>query len=171
MSKDMKQSIGIVVVVLIIGSIAWVFMKDENGAMMEGTKIAQEQTTVSTTDVMMKTEEVSMMESVPAVMDGSGYVTYASEKLAFAQQGKVILFFRAGWCPTCRAADADIRAHLSDIPKNVLILDVDYDNAKDLKQKYGVTYQHTFVQVDAMGNQIAKWQGSATLEEFLTSVQ
>ena len=31
----------------------------------------------------------------------------------------------------------------------------------ELKKKYEVTYQHTFVQVDAQGNMIKKWSGGA----------
>jgi len=36
----------------------------------------------------------------------------------------------------------------SEIPENVNLLKVDYDNSTDLKEKYGVTMQHTFVLVD-----------------------
>lgn len=72
---------------------------------------------------------------------------------------KNVLFFHASWCPTCRAADADISAKLSSIPAGLIIHKVDYDTATDLKKKYGVTYQHTFVQVDEKGEMITKWSG------------
>ena len=36
----------------------------------------------------------------------------------------------------------------------------------ELKQKYGITTQHTFVQVDADGNEVAKWTGSLTADEI-----
>ncbi len=45
------------------------------------------------------------------------------------------------------------------------IVVVDFDTANDLRQKYGVTVQHTFVQVDAEGNELAKWSGSVTADE------
>ena len=48
------------------------------------------------------------------------YEAYAPEKLALANSGDVVLFFRASWCPTCRALDADIKAHLNDIPAGVV---------------------------------------------------
>src|SRR3989344_328137 len=105
------------------------------------------------------------------VTDRGTYEVYSPEKLVLAETGKVVLFFRAPWCPNCRALDADIRANLSDIPEGVTILDVDYDNSTALKQKYGVTYQHTLVQVDALGNQIAKWTSSPTLATLLTAVK
>ena len=45
------------------------------------------------------------------------------------------------------------------------IVVVDFHTANDLRQKYGVTVQHTFVQVDAEGNELAKWSGSVTADE------
>ncbi len=128
-------------------------------------------TSMAPKEAMMTHEVVSGMEKKERAMSVGGYQVYAPSKLSFAKEGKVVLFFRASWCPICRAMDADIRAHLSSIPKDVLILDVDYDNAKDLKTKYGVTSQHTYVKVDAMGNQIAKWSGSETLAELLVEMK
>jgi len=72
---------------------------------------------------------------------------------------KNVLFFYASWCPTCRAADADITAKQSSIPSGLVIHKVDYDDSSELKKKYGVMYQHTFVQVDEKGEMIAKWSG------------
>jgi thiol-disulfide isomerase/thioredoxin len=62
---------------------------------------------------------------------------------------RTVLFFNAAWCPSCRSTDGEINQNLSKIPSDLLILGVDYDSAKDLKVKYGVTSQHTFVLVDA----------------------
>jgi thioredoxin 1 len=106
-----------------------------------------------------------------AMMSKGSYEAYAPEKLSKARDGDVVLFFRASWCPTCRALNADIQSHLGDIPAGVTILDVDYDNSTALKQKYGVTYQHTLVQVDASGNMIAKWSKSSTLSDLLANIK
>lgn len=118
----------------------------------------------------MLAEPVAQQQQPDMATKGS-YEPYAPEKLAKADGGKVVLFFRASWCPTCHALDADIRSHSSDIPGDLTILDVDYDNATALKQKYGVTVQHTLVQVDAHGNQLAKWIGSPTLADLATQVR
>ena len=75
------------------------------------------------------------------------------------------------WCPTCISVDKDIKANLSKIPSGLSILDVNYDNSTALKQKYGVTYQHTFVQVDKDGNLIKKWSGSPTLTALVAEVK
>ena len=85
--------------------------------------------------------------------------------------GNVVLFFRASWCPKCRALDADINANIKNIPGNLTILNVDYDNSTELKKKYGVTYQHTLVQVDKSGAMIKKWAGSPTLADFIMEVK
>lgn len=98
------------------------------------------------------------------------YEPYAPEKIVKAETGKVVLFFHASWCTTCRALTEDIKAHLDAIPENVTILDVDYDTSSALKQKYKVTTQHTLVQVDAKGNQIKQWKGSPTLSALIAEL-
>ncbi len=77
-----------------------------------------------------------------------------------------MLFFNASWCSTCQETRKNLEADPAAIPAGLTIVKVDYDNSDELKQKYGVTTQHTFVQVDADGNEIAKWNGSATAEEI-----
>lgn len=112
----------------------------------------------------------SMTKDTMMAKAGS-YIPYDSAKLAMAKTGNVVLFFRAAWCPTCRNVDNDIKSHLSSIPANLTILDVNYDEAKDLKVKYGVTYQHTFVEVDASGVMLKKWSGSPTLAALVAEVK
>ncbi len=111
------------------------------------------------------------MENKDDMMTAGSYVAYAPEKLAMAEDGKVVLFFKASWCPSCRAVDVDIKASLSDIPEGVTILEVDYDASTELKKKYGVTSQHTFVQVDAQGNELSQWSGSPTLESIVEKLK
>lgn len=135
-------------------------------AMMNDAAI-QEEVLMQKEDIMMEGD--SMMKDVEA-KKGS-YETYSAEKIAQAATGDVVLFFRAGWCPTCKVADADIRTNLSKIPSSLTILDVNYDTSVALRQKYGVTYQHTFVQVDATGTRIHKWSGSQTLSEIIAQVK
>lgn len=149
----------LVIVVLVVGGIYKSKNSPKDSNMMEK-------------DSMMKKDEGSMMDKDEGMMKSSGsYESYSADKLALADSGDVVLFFRASWCPTCRALDADIKANLKNIPSNVTILDVDYDNSTTLKQKYGVTYQHTLVQVDSSGNQIGKWMGSPTLASLVINIK
>ncbi len=110
-------------------------------------------------------------ESVGTPMSSGSYETYDMSKLVAAKTGKVVLFFRASWCPSCKALNADIQAHLSEIPAGVTILDVDYDSSTDLKKKYAVATQHTLVQVDANGNELKKWVGSPTLSDIVSELK
>ena len=36
---------------------------------------------------------------------------------------------------------------------------MDYDKAADLKNRYDITYQHTYVQIDGMGRKLGVWSG------------
>lgn len=161
-NKYIYIAVVVLVAVLVGGWFAYsqraVVMDD--GAMMEKEKEGD----------AMQNPEGEAMEG-EAMMKKGSYEPYGPEKLAMANDGKVVLFFRASWCPTCRGLDANIRANLGSIPEGVTILDLNYDTETELKQKYGVTYQHTLVQVDAEGNQIAKWTGSPTLASLLTQVK
>jgi thiol-disulfide isomerase/thioredoxin len=102
---------------------------------------------------------------------GGRYVNYHESELAFADEGQVVLFFSAEWCPTCSILRADLDKKKDSIPSEVLILKTDYDTETELKQKYGVTYQHTLVQVNSDGELIKKWSNSYTLEEILDMIE
>lgn len=149
-------------------------MHDDEGAMMkdDGAMKKEGDAMMKDDSAMMKKDDGTVMvkKEVPVVAKGS-YQTYSPEKLALAKEGKVVIFFKASWCPTCRAVDADINAHLSEIPSGVAILIADYDTTAELKKKYGVTYQHTFVQVDANGTMLKKWSGSPTLAALVKEVK
>jgi thiol-disulfide isomerase/thioredoxin len=106
-------------------------------------------------------------EITTAVSPGS-YVTLAEYETNKAEldETNVVLFFSAAWCSTCKQARENIEADLAAIPSDLTIVVVDYDDSDDLKRKYGVTLQHTFVQIDAAGNELAKWSGSVTTRQI-----
>lgn len=122
-------------------------------------------------ETMMPEEKTAgqdkMMDSAPAMEKTAGaYKDYSPGALAEAAKdgGKTVLFFWAAWCPYCKTANEDFTANAAQIPTGVTVLKVNYDTEKELKTKYGVTYQHTFVQVDASGSQITKWNGGGVKE-------
>jgi thiol-disulfide isomerase/thioredoxin len=121
--------------------------------------------------VREKNTETMMEKDESAMMTKGSYEVYSASKLTMAEKGDVVLFFKASWCPTCKALDGDIKANAGSIPAGVTILEVNYDTETALKQKYGVTYQHTLVQVDSNGTQIAKWSGSPTLAALVKEVK
>ncbi len=137
-------------------------MVKPEGVAMEGK---EESAMVKPEGVMVKPEGAMMAKA-------GSYEAYSPEKIALASaKGNVVLNFFAAWCPLCRTLKADIQANLANIPSNLTILTVDYDNSTDIKKKYGVTYQHTMVQVDKDGNLIKKWMGSPTLAAFVAEVK
>lgn len=129
-------------------------------------------TTSESASVAASAEEV--MESESAMTDDAAmaahgsYITladYQGNKDMYAKDD-VVLFFHASWCPTCKATEENLNADPTGIPAGLTIVKVDYDNSDELKQQYGITTQHTFVQVDADGNELAKWTGTLTADDI-----
>ncbi len=114
----------------------------------------------------------SLADAGGEVVTSDRYVEYSEDAVAaaMAADGNVVLFFHATWCPTCRAADGEMTSNLDKIPENLTIVKTDYDKYDELKKKYGVTYQHTFVQIDARGEMVKKWNGGG-LDQIVEEVQ
>ncbi len=138
-------------------------------------------------------ELTSCLQNPPSMMQGeteieapedmrtrSMYSLYAPSVLVDGQTK--VLFFHASWCPVCRKADDTLRGIYNQWDGSDLSFDelhallpqysvykVDYDTEADLKAKYGVTYQHTFVLVDGQGNALKTIQGpsDAVLKELI----
>ncbi len=100
----------------------------------------------------------------------SGFTMYSDDLLAKADEGAVVLFFSASWCPTCRSLKKNLNENLDSIPEDLVILELDYDTELELKQKYGVLVQHTLVQVDSGGNKIKMWTGGNTLQTIIDRI-
>ncbi len=99
------------------------------------------------------------------------YYEYSLEALAQAQRsGKVVLYFWAPWCSTCTSLDLEIQDGKANIPEDVTVLRIDYDRAQELKRRYNVVTQHTFVQIDPEGKPLATWVGGE-LENFAQNLR
>lgn len=98
------------------------------------------------------------------------YVPYTAENFARASALKRVLYFHADWCPICVPLDKEFSSMMNKIPTEVVVFKVNYDRDQDLKKNYAITYQHTFVQIDAQGNEVTKWSGGG-IEELKTHVQ
>lgn len=97
--------------------------------------------------------------STAAAVAAGSYVDYATWNANRARYwaNDVVLFFHASWCPKCRDTDASAKAGM---PSGLTLVKIDYDNSTGLRQQYGVTLQHTFVQVGTTGNALKKWVGT-----------
>jgi len=121
-------------------------------------------------EVMVK-EEVMVKNEIKA-----GYPQYAKSVLDQSMGGRRILFFYANWCPTCKTANINFEQNITKIPTDVALIRVNYNDSdtdqeeKDLARKYDITYQHTFVQIDSNGKELAKWNGGQ-IEELLSNIK
>lgn len=149
----------------VIGGGVYASMRDSKDDIMTTQEVTEEKAMMDEA-----TDEKAVMDKGEAMMTGS-YEAYGAGKLARAETGDVVLFFHASWCPSCRGLNARIEGNLGSIPEGVTILKTDYDRETELRKKYGVTYQHTLVQVDADGNLIKKWSGSPSLDALLSQIQ
>jgi len=96
--------------------------------------------------------------------------TTLGDAQALAAGGPVVLFFAADWCPTCIAALRDINANGGELGAITVVI-VDYDKAGELKSRYGVTSQHTFVQIDSKGTRLAAWNGGGVQDIVKNTVK
>lgn len=100
-------------------------------------------------------------ETQTSISKVANYIDYTPQALLAAHENftTVVLYFYAGWCPTCRSFEKEILNENAKIPEGVAIIKVDYDNEKELKDKYKVTTQHTLIKVDKDGKEVKKWIG------------
>jgi thiol-disulfide isomerase/thioredoxin len=92
----------------------------------------------------------------------------AAEQLAV--KGPAIYFFAASWCPNCQALVKNAGQNVSEIPRDVTLVLVNHDAQTALKQKYGITSQHSFVQINPEGKGAAIWAGSPTIDDILRHI-
>jgi thiol-disulfide isomerase/thioredoxin len=134
---------------------------------MEARLLAKIKDATMDKDIGSKQEPNNMekMEDKMMADQNAKYSSYVNGKLTKDTDKKRVLFFFANWCPTCAEADKDLMSNLSKVPEDVKIIKVNYSDTettqsqKDLATKYGITYQHTFVQIDANGNEVTRWNG------------
>ena len=125
-----------------------------SGAMMSDSP--QKGGSMMTEDPMQKAKGQELRQAM-----GSGHKVIFSDLAAarkLAERGPAVLFFAADWCPDCRADLQDINANGARL-KDITVIVVDYDKAAELRAMYGVTYQHSYVQIDAGGKTLAAWNG------------
>lgn len=122
-------------------------------------------------------EEVIIEKSdTETTKNDSRYVEYSNRVLDITSSNRRVLFFYANWCPTCRPADVNFKESTSMIPEDVTVIRVNYNDTetdqeeKDLAKQYGVTYQHTFIQIDAAGKEVTKWNGGQ-INELIANIK
>lgn len=148
--RDHKKLIiiSITAVVLISGSIFALGMSNNSDDTSDNMSVSPENS-LSTEATQ---QEPTSVNKGPT--QSGTYIDYSQDALANAQ-GTKILFFHASWCSQCRQLENDINT--TGLPGGVTVLKVDYDNANDLRKRYGVTLQTTLVRVNSNGDLIKKY--------------
>ena len=129
---------------------------------------SQEAATVSTpTSQAAQSASPTPSDSMTKMVTEGDWITLAEYDKApqmYHEAGDVVLFFNATWCPTCQETVKNLDA--DGTPAGLTVVSVDYDSNQDLRQKYGVTVQHTFVVVSEDGQKQKVFTGPLTGEKI-----
>ena len=170
-NKTTAIIVSVVVGIMLVGGGVFAYTSNQNDK-AEQDKMAMEKKAED--EAMMKKDDSAAMEAEKMEKDGEAmeggdvmvkhgsYVTladYNNDSSKFADSKKVY-FFHASWCPICKSIDEEITSDTTKIPAGVTMIKTDFDSSTELRQKYGVTTQYTFVQVDASGNETSQWSAT-----------
>lgn len=161
--------IGIVVLLIAVG-VGYLATKDNGSKAItaeDTTKVVSEKSTVDT--VTTEVDETPSASDAQVAEVGI-YQAYDPALVANSDAEHIILFFAASWCPSCRALDKDIVANQGAIPSGVEIYKVDYDTAIALKKQYGVTTQHSLIEIASDGTAKSNITHPATLADVLKTI-
>lgn len=153
MNKSTKiVGITAVAIVLLAGVSFAVINNNDTDDTTEDT--SSQQSTEPTKEAQKPAETAPSSE---AAQSAGRYASYSEDKVKDASYDTSIVFFYAPWCSECQAFKKAIQA--DSVPTGTQILEADYDSSTDLKKKYGVTLQTTFVRVNNNGDLQKKWAG------------
>lgn len=179
--KEMQNDINkkgntILIVIVVIAILAFTgFYLYQNNT--TGPLNTTEEGKMMADDKMQNSADEAMSDGGENAMTGDKYVEFTPENYSEYKDKKRILFFYANWCPTCIPANANFQKNADDLPNDVVMIRVNYDDSQTddnevaLAQQYGVTYQHTFVQIDENGNEVTKWNGSVRMSSVLKNIR
>jgi thiol-disulfide isomerase/thioredoxin len=104
--------------------------------------------------------------------NAAGYISYETYAAALEKYSasNVVLFYNAYWCSTCKAARDGFESGLGEIPEDLTIVLVDFDENTEMRKKHDVIVQHTFIQIDSAGNELQRWYGSTTVAELVEKI-
>ncbi len=148
----------IVVALIVVGIFLW----GRSGSATHSTQGVAARTVI---DSVPQATVTAGKEIFPAVAGAGSYREYAPALVG--QSPRTIIDFSAPWCSSCQAFEADIAQNMDKIPSDVMFLRADYDTRTDLRQKYGIRTQNTFVEVDRTGAPVKVVIGGTTLQSII----
>lgn len=169
-NNNSKTILAIVIGIVVIagGIMAYSFSQKAPTQKAKDTESALMMKKESETGIKTSIDSSNISDSSVTKSVGA-YVAYSAELAKTAAvKGTSVIFFHAPWCPTCKAAEADINANISKLDPKLTILKTDYDTSTELKKQYGVTSQSTFIKVDKDGKLLKKGSGFTTVDAINT---
>lgn len=166
MQQNAKWVATLVVGVILLGIVGYLYWIQQSSRPEKSTSSLSETETPTQTIPTSSAQDVLIQDQTDASRTSAQQVDFVDEQTTFslAETGPTVIFFKASWCPTCQAAQRDINANFVDLPEGLVIVTADYDTETALQDRYGITYQHTWVQVNSTGDEIAKWNGGGVAE-------
>jgi len=159
-----------IVVLLIIVGVGYLITRDTGIKAITAENTAEVLSEKSTADITPANDGELPSTELAQVTEAGTYQNYEPLLVANSKAEHIILNFSATWCPSCRALDKDILANKDAIPAGVEIYKVDYDTAIELKKQYGVTTQHSLVEIAADGTAKSNITHPATLTDVLKTI-
>lgn len=162
----------LLLVILASGGTVFYYSNQPSESPLESRQQTDEVKTENTQSIKIPPNETS---ELPSASHGF-YEFYSQDGYGYSKASKKVLFFFADWCPTCKESDEDFKSNIDKLPEDVAVFKVHYkdsgawDEEKALAERYGITYQHTFVQLDEEGHEITKWNGGG-LNKLLSSLK
>ncbi len=185
-SSSANKNMMWVMAALVLVVVGGLYFANQQSQKAEQAKMEQDKAVMKAKEDTASSEKAAMEkdkkmdggkdEAAQMAKSDSRYVVYSKVAFDQAADKRRVLYFFANWCPICRPADASIKENASRIPQDLVVIRVNYNDSdtdqeeKDLEKKYGITYQHTFVQIDAKGNPVTKWNGGQ-IDELLANIK
>ena len=145
-----------ILVAVIVGSGVFVIASTEDTSenAQDALSTVQENEQLETTQESENETNAAEELQDTSQLEGS-YINYSETALADAEGTDRILFFHAEWCSTCKFYENDIMQ--SGVPSGVTVIEADFDTNTELKDRYGVTVQSTFVLLNDEGEVVRTW--------------
>jgi thiol-disulfide isomerase/thioredoxin len=150
-----KIVIGIIVTVILVGGGVFVLSSSDN-------EVGQSESSRQSDSSSTTERETTAVDEATDVNKSGTYVEYSDSALASAEGTDRVLFFHAEWCSTCKFFEGDIKK--TGVPEGVTVIEIDYDSNQELRDKYDVTVQSTFVLLDETGEVVQKWPFASGLK-------
>jgi thiol:disulfide interchange protein len=103
--------------------------------------------------------------------NSQNYQDYSAEAFQAVEGKNVLLNFHADWCGSCVNLEKDLQAHLTELPEDLVIFRVDFDNAADLRKEYAIRYQNSFVLLDKHKKVKKRFAGVITYNKLMAQIE